>query len=135
MYGQCRRDLGDFARRLVEKVKRRKKTEQEKKRKISFYDTSRFYVIHKQISHYWDRVIEFVGGEDWLFLTLLGVSMAFISFLMDYTIEKCIEASRHMYEEVAFNKGLQFIVWIVFPSIMVFFSVVVTHIVGPNAIG
>ena len=61
--------------------------------------------------------------------------MVFISFLMDYTIEKCIEASRHMYEAVAFNKGLQFIVWIVFPSIMVCFSVGVTHIVGPNAIG
>ena len=43
--------------------------------------------------------------------------------------------ARYMYEEVAFNKGLQFFVWIVFPTIMVCFSVGFTHIVGPNAIG
>ena len=47
--------------------------------------------VSERISHYCGRGIEFLGGEEWLFLTLLGVSMAFISFLMDYTIEKCIE--------------------------------------------
>ena len=30
-------------------------------------------------------------GEDWVFLTLLGVTMALLSFIMDYVIEKCQE--------------------------------------------
>ena len=27
-------------------------------------------------------------GEDWIFLTLLGIIMALLSFIMDYAIEK-----------------------------------------------
>lgn len=30
-------------------------------------------------------------GEDWVFLALLGVTMALMSFTMDYIIEKCQE--------------------------------------------
>ena len=30
-------------------------------------------------------------GEDWIFLTILGVVMAVLSFCMDYIIEKCQE--------------------------------------------
>ena len=28
-------------------------------------------------------------GEDWVFLTLLGVTMALLSFMMDYVIDQC----------------------------------------------
>ena len=39
---------------------------------------------------YWfrDTVISKIG-EDWLFLTLLGILMALLSFGMDFVIEKC----------------------------------------------
>ena len=32
-------------------------------------------------------------GEDWVFLTLLGITMAVISFVMDYVIEKFQEGN------------------------------------------
>ena len=37
-----------------------------------------------------DKVLRKIG-EDWIFLTLLGITMALLSFLMDYAIEKCQE--------------------------------------------
>ena len=37
-----------------------------------------------------DKVLRKIG-EDWVFLTLLGVTMALLSFIMDYAIEKCQE--------------------------------------------
>ena len=37
-----------------------------------------------------DKVLKKIG-EDWVFLTLLGVTMALLSFIMDYAIEKCQE--------------------------------------------
>jgi chloride channel 2 len=37
-----------------------------------------------------DRAFKKIG-EDWIFLTVLGVVMALLSFAMDYVIEKCIE--------------------------------------------
>jgi hypothetical protein len=36
----------------------------------------------------WDKVVGPVG-EDWIFLTLLGVVMALLSFAMDFIIERC----------------------------------------------
>ena len=33
-------------------------------------------------------------GEDWIFLTLLGILMAFLSFAMDFVIEKCQEGNK-----------------------------------------
>lgn len=36
-------------------------------------------------------------GEDWIFLTILGVLMAFLSFGMDYIIEKCQEGRQQLF--------------------------------------
>ena len=40
-------------------------------------------------------------GEEWIFLALLGILMALLSFAMDYVIEKCQEGryliSEYMY--------------------------------------
>ncbi len=37
-----------------------------------------------------DRVLRKIG-EDWVFLTILGFTMALLSFIMDYAIDKCQE--------------------------------------------
>jgi len=36
----------------------------------------------------WQKLIGPIG-EDWIFLTLLGVVMALLSFAMDFIIERC----------------------------------------------
>ena len=40
-------------------------------------------------------------GEDWVFLALLGVMMAVISFVMDEGIDKCNAARRILYNEIS----------------------------------
>ena len=34
-------------------------------------------------------------GEDWIFLLLLGITMALLSFFVDYSIERCLTGERH----------------------------------------
>ena len=42
----------------------------------------------------WVRDVIFAKiGEEWIFLTMLGVIMALLSFIMDYIIEKCQEGT------------------------------------------
>ena len=38
-------------------------------------------------------------GEDWMFLALLGMIMAVLSFIMDYTIAMCGHARHWLVEE------------------------------------
>lgn len=74
-------------------------------------------------------------GGDHVFLLLLGVSMALISFLMDYTIQMCQEAHFYLYKELSNYTVLQFLTWVSFPLVFIIFSVGFVNIVAPQAIG
>ena len=74
-------------------------------------------------------------GEDWVFLTLLGVTMALLSFLMDYVIDQCQTAHTWLYEELSYSIPLQYLAWVCFPLVFICFSTGFVHVVGPNAIG
>ena len=51
-------------------------------------------------------------GEDWVFLGLLGVIMALVSFLMDYTISMCNNARLWLVKDLVSNIYLQFVAWV-----------------------
>ena len=53
-------------------------------------------------------------GEDWVFLGLLGVIMALVSFLMDYTISMCNNARLWLVKDLVSNIYLQFVAWVLF---------------------
>ncbi|KAI4877334.1 hypothetical protein NFI96_017312 [Prochilodus magdalenae] len=74
-------------------------------------------------------------GEDWLFLVLLGLTMALISWTMDYASAKSLQAYKWIYVELTGNVLLQYLAWVTYPIILIVFSSVFCHLVAPQAIG
>lgn len=113
MYGRYSRQLGEFAKLegLRQAEKRRLKEDKARKKElrgyqglvvffsqISFQITLLFVAfvgkLAKTISFLWRHTFARLG-EDWVFLALLGVIMAILSFIMDRGISLC-------------NNGIQF---------------------------
>ncbi|XP_041038390.1 chloride channel protein-like [Carcharodon carcharias] len=73
--------------------------------------------------------------EDWLFLVLLGLTMALVSWAMDYVSSRGLDAYKWMYLEMQHNVGLQYLVWIGYPLALIIFSVVLCQALSPQAVG
>ncbi|XP_051268359.1 chloride channel protein 2a isoform X3 [Dicentrarchus labrax] len=74
-------------------------------------------------------------GEDWIFLILLGLLMALVSWVMDYAIAFCQEAQKWMYAGLDSNLLLQYIAWVTYPVVLITFSAGFTQILSPQAVG
>ncbi|XP_019117747.1 chloride channel protein 2a isoform X6 [Larimichthys crocea] len=74
-------------------------------------------------------------GEDWIFLILLGLLMALVSWVMDYAIAFCQEAQKWMYGGLDSNLLLQYIAWVTYPVVLITFSAGFTQILAPQAVG
>ncbi|XP_067385045.1 chloride channel protein 2a isoform X4 [Channa argus] len=74
-------------------------------------------------------------GEDWIFLILLGLLMALVSWVMDYAIAFCQEAQKWMYAGLDSNMLLQYIAWVTYPVVLITFSAGFTQILAPQAVG
>ncbi|XP_052404967.1 chloride channel protein 2a isoform X1 [Carassius gibelio] len=74
-------------------------------------------------------------GEDWIFLILLGLLMALVSWAMDYTIAFCQQAQKWMYGGLHSNMLLQYLAWVTYPVVLITFSAGFTQIVAPQAVG
>ncbi|XP_022529221.2 chloride channel protein 1 isoform X2 [Astyanax mexicanus] len=74
-------------------------------------------------------------GEDWLFLVLLGLTMALVSWTMDYASAKSLQAYKWMHTELKGNVLLQYMAWVTYPIILITFSSLFCHLVAPQAIG
>ncbi|NXE98449.1 CLCN1 protein, partial [Menura novaehollandiae] len=74
-------------------------------------------------------------GEDWIFLVLLGLVMALVSWGMDYASAKSLQAYKWMYRELHPNVPLQYMVWVAFPLALILFAAVFCHLVSPQAVG
>ncbi|XP_065785930.1 chloride channel protein ClC-Kb isoform X2 [Muntiacus reevesi] len=61
-------------------------------------------------------------GEDWYFLTVLGVLMALISFTMSFTIRRVVRAHQWLYREIGDSHLLRYLSWTVYPVALVSFS-------------
>ena len=92
MYGRYTRSLGDYAREqaaeLRELEKHRKKEEKQRSKELQTYRgkwTSRFLRV---VSFIWRHTFAKIG-EDWVFLALLGIITALLSYIMDYGISMC----------------------------------------------
>lgn len=92
MYGRFAKDLGEYAK---DEAYRAKALERKRKKE----DRQRNKELQKQRGKCASKLIAAFGflwrntfarlGEDWVFLALLGIIMAFISFLMDRGISMC----------------------------------------------
>ncbi|XP_048102612.1 chloride channel protein 2a isoform X1 [Alosa alosa] len=74
-------------------------------------------------------------GEDWIFLILLGLLMALVSWAMDYTIAFCQQAQKWMYGGLDRNMLLQYLAWVTYPVVLITFSAGFTQILAPQAVG
>ncbi|XP_076086729.1 chloride channel protein 2-like isoform X1 [Mytilus galloprovincialis] len=132
IYGQYKRDLGSFAKFQAKKFKDQKdlgKTEIVKSK-----SRLGLYMILDNVIRVRDVVFKSIG-EDWVFLALLGVLMALLSFAMDYIIEKCQSAKMWLYTELAFSLPLQYFAWISYTILFILFATGFTHLVSPQAVG
>uniref|UniRef100_A0A4W4F017 Chloride channel protein n=1 Tax=Electrophorus electricus TaxID=8005 RepID=A0A4W4F017_ELEEL len=74
-------------------------------------------------------------GEDWIFLVLLGITMALVSWTMDYASAKSLQGYKWMYRELRGNILLQYLVWVIYPMVLIIFATIFCHLVAPQAIG
>jgi len=138
MYGRYSRTLGDQIReeakrqKLVEK--RRKKESRKRKRELRGHRGEWRQRAARIITFIWRHTFAKIG-EDWVFLAALGIIMALVSFVMDYTIAQCSRARLWLVKDLVSNVGLQFLAWTSLPVFLVLFSAGFVQVVAPQAIG
>ena len=98
MYGRYSKDLGDFAkeeaRKAAEDRKRMRAADAERARELRGATKVRGKCWRRSarvVTWVWKHTFAKIG-EDWVFLAVLGVIMAVVSFAMDYGIETCVHS-------------------------------------------
>ncbi|KAI5153854.1 Chloride Channel Protein 1 [Manis pentadactyla] len=85
--------------------------------------------------HCLGRVVRRKLGEDWIFLVLLGLLMALVSWSMDYVSAKSLQAYKWTYYQMQPSLPLQFLAWVTFPLILILFSALFCQLISPQAVG
>ncbi|XP_052473146.1 chloride channel protein 2-like [Carassius gibelio] len=139
MYGRYTQELGVFAREEAARIRedgrhRRFISERSPSIKLLEYEKGRcvrcrICAVHCQ------RFLMSRVGEDWIFLILLGLVMALVSFVMDFCIALLLQAQKWMYGGLDSNVILQYLAWVTYPVVLISFSAGFTHIVAPQAAG
>ncbi|KAF3839221.1 hypothetical protein F7725_017938 [Dissostichus mawsoni] len=130
MYGEYREQLGNFARREAARLL----TERQCKRQAGGNSSGRRGLGRR---HHPPTSLESHPshmGEDWIFLVLLGLTMALVSWSMDYTSAKSLQAYKWVYVELKDNVLLQYLAWVTYPMILIMFASLFCHLVSPQAI-
>ncbi|XP_029359810.1 chloride channel protein 1 [Echeneis naucrates] len=161
LYGEYREQLGSFARReaarlLTERQWRRQAgdntaasgrkdhgrrhhhhllTLESHHSHVSFTKKPRPYSKCQDCLARVRRYILTKMGEDWIFLVLLGLTMALVSWSMDYASAKSLQAYKWIHGELKGNVALQYLAWVTYPMILVMFASLFCHLVSPQAIG
>ncbi|XP_069546085.1 chloride channel protein 2-like isoform X2 [Brachyistius frenatus] len=155
MYGRYTQELGVFAKeeaaRLRESGQRRSISDRSRALDLLEYDKGRCakcrragypYVLEAPardfISVCTVRCQKFLisrVGEDWIFLILLGLLMALVSWVVDFCIAICLQAQKWMYGGLDSNVFLQYLAWVTYPVVLITFSAGFTQILAPQAVG
>ena len=133
MYGKYNRDLADYAKSQAQRLKHEKEIF-ERGKPSEQYSKSLSNCCYQKLNAVKKRIYQHIGAE-WVFLLLLGIIMALLSFAMDYAIQKCQKAHYWLYTELRDYIILQYLAWVFFPLSFIIFSVGFVHVVSPQAIG
>ncbi|KAM6969782.1 chloride channel protein 2-like [Aplochiton taeniatus] len=138
MYGRYTQELGVFAKeeaaRLREEGGLRKFGERSRSLELLEYEKGRCAKCRICTVRCQKFVISRVG-EDWIFLILLGLLMAMVSWAMDFCIALCLQAQKWMYGGLDSNVFLQYLAWVTYPVVLITFSAGFTQILAPQAVG
>ncbi|XP_068440335.1 chloride channel protein 2-like isoform X2 [Clinocottus analis] len=155
MYGRYTQELGVYAKeeaaRLRESGQRRSVGERSRALDLLEYDKSRCAKCRRSgypyalpapakdlLSVCTVRCQKFLisrVGEDWIFLILLGLLMALVSWVVDFCIAICLQAQKWMYGGLDSNVFLQYLAWVTYPVVLITFSAGFTQILAPQAVG
>ncbi|XP_041983982.1 chloride channel protein 2 isoform X2 [Aricia agestis] len=139
MYGRYQRDLSEAAREEARRLrrirKRRRKDDKLRQKELEATGKHRprgkfFKVVGYLWRHTFARL-----GEDWVFLALLGIIMAVLSFAMDKGIAVCNNARMWMYKDLATSTFSQYVAWVSLPVCLILFAAGFVHIVAAQSIG
>uniref|UniRef100_A0A8C7TE54 Chloride channel 2c n=1 Tax=Oncorhynchus mykiss TaxID=8022 RepID=A0A8C7TE54_ONCMY len=139
MYGRYTQELGAYAKeeaaRLREEgVRRRSVTERSRSLELLENDKGccakcRICTVRCQ------KFLISCVGEDWIFLILLGLFMALLSWLVDFGIGICLQSQKWMYVNLESNVFLQYLAWVTYPVVLITFSAGFTQLLAPQAVG
>ncbi|XP_037631313.1 chloride channel protein 2b isoform X2 [Sebastes umbrosus] len=155
MYGRYTQELGVYAKeeaaRLRESGARRSVSDRSRTLDLLEYDKGRCakcrrsgypYVLQAPARDFFSvctvRCQKFLisrVGEDWIFLILLGLLMALVSWVVDFCIAICLQAQKWMYGGLDSNVFLQYLAWVTYPVVLITFSAGFTQILAPQAVG
>ncbi|XP_035768119.1 chloride channel protein 2-like [Neolamprologus brichardi] len=153
MYGRYTQELGVYAKeeaaRLRESGQRRSVSDRSRTLDLLEYDKGRCakcrrsgypYVLEAPAQDFISvctvRCQKFLisrVGEDWIFLILLGLLMALVSWVVDFCIAICLQAQKWMYGGLDSNVFLQYLAWVTYPVVLITFSAGFTQILAPQA--
>lgn len=141
MYGRYSKSLGEYAKEEARKQRevelRRKKEARKRLRELSGQrDHGRLYrATASVITVIWEKTFAHVG-EDGVFLALLGIIMAVLSFMMDEGIKMCNRARASLYEELQdHHVFVRYLCWLTLPISLILFSTGFVHMLAPQAVG
>ncbi|CAM5081202.1 unnamed protein product [Natator depressus] len=144
LYRQYTDQLSDFAQKEAAKLLGEKETQgnsqspqkQDSQTKVKEERYSKCQDCARHIQKYVTKKL----GEDWIFLVLLGLVMALVSWGMDYASAKSLQGGSHsaykwMYKELHPSVPMQYLAWVTYPLILILFAAVFCHLVSPQAVG
>uniref|UniRef100_A0AAG5CXU7 Chloride channel protein n=1 Tax=Anopheles atroparvus TaxID=41427 RepID=A0AAG5CXU7_ANOAO len=135
MYGRYTKDLGEYAkdeaRRLRLLERRRKKDDKARNKELLDVRDNKFF---KAASWLWRNTFARLG-EDWVFLALLGIIMALLSYVMDKGISMCTNSRVWLYRDLTNHPVAQYLAWVSLPVCLILFSAGFVHLVAPQSIG
>lgn len=130
MYGQYS-ELQRFAREFASRSSyRREQQRMPPTVEEARHRKSRSWMTWKYLS---THVLPYI--IDWFFISILGILMAVLSFIIDYLIEQIRRAHVVLSLKLIENVVLQYLFWIGFPVVFVLFSVGFVQVVSIHAIG
>uniref|UniRef100_A0A3Q4GPC6 Chloride channel 2c n=1 Tax=Neolamprologus brichardi TaxID=32507 RepID=A0A3Q4GPC6_NEOBR len=136
MYGRYTQELGVYAKeeaaRLRESGQRRSVSDRSRTLDLLEYDKGRCAKCRICTVRCQKFLISRVG-EDWIFLILLGLLMALVSWVVDFCIAICLQAQKWMYGGLDSNVFLQYLAWVTYPVVLITFSAGFTQILAPQA--
>ncbi|XP_044155306.1 chloride channel protein 1 [Bufo gargarizans] len=133
-YGHYTEELSQFARKEAARLRQHRQSSSASAIKppdVQKQCYSKCHACVQRVKKYFIKKL----GEDWIFLVLLGLVMALVSWSMDYASAKSIQAYKWMYKEASDNVWYQYLAWVSYPVILILFAAVFCHLVAPQAIG
>ncbi|XKL60131.1 hypothetical protein PGB90_001147 [Kerria lacca] len=132
MYGRYTKELGNCAKDIKLGLNR--------KYKDDFHTND----LHKYRGKCALKILNILGfiwrhsfaklGEDWVFLALLGIVMAILSFFVDHGIFFINDGRIWLYRDLSMYPVAQYIAWVSLPVSLVIFAAGFVHLVAPQSI-